>query len=165
MATQRPLQLPFPARLQGTTLVFTATRQWTPTHTRLIVAFLGDVLAEANNLQFSLPTVVVGACRGGDGAIARCAHALGFRVHAVVPADHSQLADDWQETCDTWEQCPTGTDYRFRNQCLVDHVTGWLVAVPHAREDAPSERRSGTWQTVRLARAQSRLVKVLGIAE
>lgn len=103
--------------------------------------------------------IVTGGCTGVDAYVARRAHALGLHVHTVLPANRGRIDPDWRAHCSTYEQMPQGTDYRARNQRLVA-LADELVAVPRFAEDNPRSYRSGTWQTVRIARGLGRSVRV-----
>lgn len=103
-----------------------------------------------------------GACIGGDAFIGRWLREN--RPHAehvvVVPADRSRV-DCWWDPSDpavTVLDMPDGTTYADRNAELVswgDAVFG-LPAYP---EDDPRSRRSGTWQTIRMARRAGKLCR------
>lgn len=95
--------------------------------------------------------LVVGACVGVDATVARAGYLTGRRVHAVVPANRSQVDSEFDRYCDTYEVMADGTDYRERNERIVAQ-SGRLIAIAQYPEYYPESRRSGTWQTVRIAR-------------
>lgn len=101
--------------------------------------------------------VIVGGCSGADAYVARAvfAYCPELRVHAIVPADE-RTADwvdqDWRVWCHTHEMMPAGTTNRDRNARLINSGIALLLAWPAQAEDHPDSRRSGTWQTIRMAR-------------
>jgi hypothetical protein len=136
-------------------VAFTATRYPRPEDRRKIM-----------NLVMDLPAgtmVIVGAAKGGDVLIACLAFSAGLTVHTVVPANRSQVGD-WRRWTHTYEEMPEGTDYRARNQRMVD-LADEVWAVPQFKEDSPRSTRSGTWMTVRLARRAGKLGRVLILDE
>lgn len=102
--------------------------------------------------------IVHGACVGLDAFVGMIATRHGYRVHAVVPSDRSRVDSLWQFHCTTYEEMPEGTDYRDRNQRIVLQ-SDKLIAIPDHDEHAPESRRSGTWQTFRLARKARKRVE------
>lgn len=100
---------------------------------------------------------VTGACIGGDQHIASTVHSWWPQAGQtiVVPADTSRVDTDWLSEVESWDQVdirtmPRGTSYRDRNTDLLVGADR-LIAFPDTPESkAP---RSGTWMTVRLARA------------
>lgn len=107
---------------------------------------------------------VVGVCVGTDALIAHTAYAIpGVHVHAVVPANRSQIDPDWRKYCDTSEEMPPSEDpYRDRNKRMVD-IGNSLVGYP-ARPEKESPR-SGTWMTIRLARKAGKPTEVHILSE
>lgn len=85
----------------------------------------------------------------------------------VVPADRSRVNYWWchRAIADSVlvEEMPTGTTYKDRNQRIVDR-SDVVVAFPAHAEDDPRSRRSGTWQTVRMAR-RKKLSVVLAVLD
>jgi hypothetical protein len=99
---------------------------------------------------------VTGACVGVDAYVGMWARlARPDARHVVyVPADRSRIKAWWRTLpSDNVEviEMPPGSSYRDRNQAIVNASTR-LIAIPVAAEDHPEQRRSGTWQTVRMGR-------------
>jgi SLOG cluster4 family len=103
----------------------------------------------------SAPTseLVTGACTGVDALAARTAKSYGFTVHTIVPADRSKVDPDWTQYCTTSLELSSEYTYKDRNRLIVKRAT-CLFAMPLYAEDDRRSLRSGTWQTVRLARAK-----------
>jgi hypothetical protein len=120
-----------------------------PQAERLMRRWLGGVQAEA---------FVTGACKGVDAVAGRTL--VSERPDAqhvvVVPANRSAVVQWWPsvEVVRGIEvlEMPEDTDYKDRNEVLVE-LSDHLVAFVEHPEDDPRSTRSGTWQTVRLARA------------
>lgn len=97
-------------------------------------------------------TLVWGGCVGVDREAAIFAEMADMRRHAVIPPNRSMVAPDWKEWATSYELIEPGVDdFKRRNQRIVD-LSDRLIAFPLYPEDHPESRRSGTWQTVRLAR-------------
>jgi hypothetical protein len=105
-------------------------------------------------------SVITGACVGVDAYVARAARARGLYVHTVVPWDQSRVDPEWERYCDSATHMAEGTSYKDRNQTIVDLSTE-LVGVPAYGEGHGKSRRSGTWQTIRLALKANKPVDVL----
>jgi predicted Rossmann-fold nucleotide-binding protein len=103
----------------------------------------------------ALPHVIVvtGGCIGVDAYVARVAHARGLHVHTIVPYDRSRVDPDWEQYALTCYPMPLGTTYKDRNQAIVNR-SDIMYGVPSHPESDPKSRRSGTWQTIRMARRQ-----------
>lgn len=101
--------------------------------------------------------IVAGGCIGVDDYVSHIGHSTGRKVHIVLPSDRSRVASGWQDVCDTFEEMPAGTDYRARNQRIVD-LSDRLIAIPEHDEHDPLSRRSGTWMTIRIARKAGKQV-------
>jgi len=96
--------------------------------------------------------LVVGGCVGADTYAAQVAWQRGMWVHVVLPANSKLIDPQWYRYANSFEQMPDGSDYRARNQRIVDLATAAMVAFPDRAEQHGSQRRSGTWMTVRLSR-------------
>lgn len=106
-------------------------------------------------------TYITGGCTGWDALVGRYL-ALKFpppvAQHVViVPANHDQI-DPWWEEFDVGTidlvHMPEGSDYRARNQAIVDRADQLFYCADYVEDDGHS-KRSGTWMTVRMARAAS----------
>jgi hypothetical protein len=96
-------------------------------------------------------TIVTGGANGVDAFAARWAKQSHRAVYTILPADHAQIDPDWAQWCDMYLQMAPGTTYRDRNLKLVQEGMGGLRGFPAFAESAPESKRSGTWQTIRLA--------------
>lgn len=99
---------------------------------------------------------VTGGARGGDAFIGRWLYEnRPFSEHVViVPANRSQVDPWWEDSAGmrvTLILMPDGTTYDDRNARLVGE-SGRLCGFPAYLEDDPRSLRSGTWQTLRMAR-------------
>lgn len=102
---------------------------------------------------------VTGACVGIDQRVGVWLARVFPHVPqlVLVPADRSRVAM-WWEAYDltaykiTVREMPPGTTYADRNREIVRYSTA-LAAFPQYPEDHPKSQRSGTWQTIRMARA------------
>jgi hypothetical protein len=83
-----------------------------------------------------------GDCVGGDEELAGMARALGYLLVAHPPTDERLRA--FVESDRVLPALP----YLERNRAIV-HSAGLLLACP----DGPERKRSGTWSTIRFARA------------
>jgi hypothetical protein len=102
---------------------------------------------------------ITGGCVGVDATVARIAYGLGRQVLTVVPADRSRVDPDWEQYCnESWELGPTST-YRDRNTLIVE-TSNRLIAFPEYPEDHARSKRSGTWQTIRMARSAGKPVEI-----
>lgn len=100
---------------------------------------------------------VTGGCIGIDHFAAWVlVHLFPEKRHVViVPANRSRVAAWWRRVDNGARveviEMPPDTDYRDRNIRLVDECS-WLTGIPEFTEHHPRSQRSGTWQTIRLAR-------------
>lgn len=97
-----------------------------------------------------LPTFRHGGCVGADRqfhSLVRDLWGIGARL-VVHPMLAAAEVCDWYDADELLEP----RDNRTRNAALVRAST-LMLACPGGAEDAPDQLRSGTWQTVRLARA------------
>lgn len=132
------------------TISFTAARDVTEAARNGLVASV---------LTVHVPHVdryVTGACTGGDAFIGRWLYANRpeARHVVIVPADRSRVDPWWLEAKGrpvTVTEMPPGTTYADRNAALVAEASA-VFAFPAYPEDDPRSLRSGTWQTVRMAR-------------
>lgn len=131
-----------------TTIGFTGTRDLPPE----AWAALRQQLATLEAAEF-----VTGACAGVDAFVGDALVRLfpEARHMVLVPQNRASVDRWWLRLPADLLACvefefPSG-GYKGRNQAIVDASTR-LVAVPVAAEDHPDQRRSGTWQTVRMAR-------------
>lgn len=129
------------------TVSFTASRDLDPAGERVIACILARWIPPA--LRY-----VTGACEGGDAFTGRWLldHRPAAGHVVIVPANRSRVDDWWAgDPRVTVIEMPPGTAYRDRNAHIVAG-TDVLVGFPAHPEDDPRSRRSGTWQTIRMAR-------------
>jgi hypothetical protein len=117
-----------------------------------------------------------GACLGFDAFAAH--HLLDVypdrRHRLVVPANRTQV--DWS-IIDRFllllaqgaknavvEEMPDGSTYKQRNERILDHADELVAVVAWAEHDGRSIR-SGSWQTVRLARKRGLHAHLLDLSE
>ena len=140
---------------ERTTISFTAARDLTPE------AREGVML---NVLITGVPHAdryVTGACIGGDAFIGRWLYENRPDAEhvVIVPSDRSRIDTWWLEHLPgSVEVCcmPPGTTYADRNRTLVAEAT-CVFGFPAYPEDDPRSLRSGTWQTIRMAREAGKL--------
>jgi len=98
---------------------------------------------------------VTGACRGLDTIVGEyCAEKFPGRHHLVIVPANESFTDRWWLPFGHAVQVihmPPGSTYKDRNQSIVDN-SNQLVGFPIGAEDDPRQRRSGTWQTIRMGR-------------
>lgn len=98
-------------------------------------------------------SLVHGCCVGVDRECAMAAvdHDL-KRIVALVPPNRSLVSDVARAASDEIVEITDGPDgYKRRNQEIVNR-SDVLLAFPMYPENHPLSRRSGTWQTIRMAR-------------
>lgn len=103
---------------------------------------------------------VTGGARGGDACIGRWLreHRPWSEHVIIVPANRSQ-ADPWWEvyrSSVTVIEMEPGTTYKDRNAAIVA-ASSAVFGLPAYPEVDPRSRRSGTWQTIRIARGMGRM--------
>jgi len=101
----------------------------------------------------------VGGCIGLDELVATCLHDYGENVHAIIPADRSQVDPKWRERCTTFEEMPEGTDYRDRNTALIKH-SDRLIAFARVPLKVLKGQRSGTLMTINIALRAGKPVEI-----
>lgn len=101
--------------------------------------------------------LVHGACVGADAYASWTAHEAQWAVHAVLPEDKSRVDPEWRRWATSWEE---GGIYRVRNKKIVQRADVLFVLADYP-ERHPKSRRSGTWQTCRMAKERDIPVKVM----
>jgi hypothetical protein len=100
---------------------------------------------------------VTGASSGGDAFIGEWLawHWGSLAYHTiVVPANRSHVDEWWTKMPLSYRkwfnviEMPAGTDYKYRNQFMVDRSTDYAGFPIRSEARSP---RSGTWQTIRMA--------------
>jgi hypothetical protein len=139
-----------PLAWKGYTLGGTGTRSLEPRLWNEAKGFIRE------RMEFIHPTgVVTGGCIGWDHMMGEyCALRWPDLEHrVVVPADRSRVEAWWLKPGMDHvivEEMPPGTTYRDRNARLV-LLADVFAAGPDYPEGHPASRRSGTWQTIRMA--------------
>jgi hypothetical protein len=119
------------------------------------------------NVLAALPPAgryVTGACIGGDALIGRwlALNRPEARHIVIVPTDRSRVDMWWLKTAVRRNVLaevilmPPGTAYADRNYQIVQRST-MLFGFPAYPEDDPRSARSGSWQTIRMARKAGKL--------
>ena len=134
---------------------FTASRGMTDKEAAIIEADLTNLQESALRL---IKEWVTGGCIDGDAIIGRTMARLRPKdTHVIIVPANRAAVDEWwkdEEFSDhhiELEFMPPGSSYKDRNLRIVESVNG-LMAYPLYAEKDERSRRSGTWQTVRLAR-------------
>ena|SRR5580765_2940059 len=139
------------------TVAFTGARKIPRNGVDLIVDVVARLPADTRVLH--------GGCLGADALVGRAAWERGLGVHVVLPGLDRFTHPDWARYCHSHEQLPGGSEsYRARNARLVA-LCDSLVAFPAWPERDSRSLRSGTWMTVRLARAAGKPVTVYPLCD
>lgn len=93
-----------------------------------------------------------GDCAGADAEADEIARSFGYLIVIHPPSNPAKRAFRFQDGDVTLPEAP----YLDRNKAIVE-ATDFLFAAPHG----PEELRSGTWSTVRYARARGKAHAVL----
>lgn len=118
-------------------------------------------LDELNDQQ----TFITGACRGGDTAIGLYLSKKFPKAYhtVIVPGNLSQVDRWWEKHPPknlTVQEMPFESSYKDRNQEIVDN-SNTVIGFPEYSEHHPRSLRSGTWQTIRMARKANKLSTVV----
>jgi hypothetical protein len=139
------IDLPFPwARIS-----FTATRKLRGEHESAVARALEDIVQRYRRM-----VAIVGGAVGGDAFIAKYLHEQHnheAHVHTVLPAQHDWVDPNWEKNTDTYEQMPTDTTYRERDQRMVD-LGDWTYGFPFHTRFEMGTHIGGTWTTLNYAR-------------
>jgi hypothetical protein len=123
-------------------LGFSGSRSITDTD----VSFIGSTLKLLDMDMF-----LVGGCIGADSVAGWFVGTVMNRdVHVFLPADRSRVDPDYLKYADTVHELPPGSSYKDRNAAIV-RQSQQLVAFPSWPEIHGKSKRSGTWQTIRMA--------------
>lgn len=104
---------------------------------------------------------VTGGCRGGDAVIGRWLRiTYPHAEHVVVVPASLRQAEDWWSGLDRLPpqviRMPPWSTYRDRNIYLVQ-LASEVYGFPSWPEQDQRSARSGTWQTIRLARRAGKM--------
>jgi hypothetical protein len=132
---------------------FTASRELSLSDRDVIYAWLDNIT------KFSgVDSWVTGACIGGDAFIAKTIAGMrpDTKQLVIVPSDRSRVEEWWMDKQFSAlrievEYMPEGTTYKDRNRRIVESCNG-LVGFPLYPEKHGKSLRSGTWQTIRMAK-------------
>ena len=101
-----------------------------------------------------------GCCIGAD----EIAHYQGRIIKAVIHGHPGTLANGsypYRMECSDYDVLHKEKLYKDRNQDIVNMGTGALLAAPAYPEDDRRSKRSGTWQTIRMARKNRRRIIIV----
>jgi hypothetical protein len=136
------------------TIGFTASRGMS----QLDYDLIGKELRGFSQEAVRIDTWVTGGCVDGDAFIGRTLARLRPDDHhvVVIPANRSRVDAWWAEeefnSLDIeLQDMPSGTTYKDRNRRIVEQCSG-MMGYPLYEEKDERSRRSGTWQTIRLAK-------------
>lgn len=123
----------------------TGSRLLPPARRAVVEAALAALPADAR--------LITGGAVGVDAFAAAWWHRERWDVTTILPAADAYRDPNWTWACTRHEQlAPSPYPYRARNARIVA-LSDLLLAFPMREEAHSTQRRSGTWQTVRLARA------------
>lgn len=135
---------------------FTASRGISSAESEKMEKILADQFSRGRGLL--VDTWVTGGCIDGDAVIGRTMARLRPNdLHIVaLPSNRSRVDYWWQDSefADIEleiHEMPEGSSYKDRNQHIVD-ISNGMLGFPLYTEDDSRSLRSGTWQTIRLAR-------------
>lgn len=132
---------------------FTGTRKGMRTkQLRWLYSMLEMCLEDYPSDTDRLPAFHHGDCVGADCEAHAIAAAMGFFTHS-----HPPVVDNFRAFCKS-DQIWKPLKYMDRNQNIVD-ACDILLAAPNSQEE--SDPRSGTWATIRRARAADKKVVIL----
>lgn len=98
-------------------------------------------------------TLITGGCLGVDAEVAHYGFKRGNGVYVILPANRKLADPAWRQHATAFKIMPRGSTYADRNAAIV-LMAQKLVGLPLYPEADPRSRRSGTWQTIRMAREQ-----------
>lgn len=140
---------------------FTGSRRVTPDQAHWLEVMIANIHIEDREYE-----IRTGACVGIDSIVAQAFAIHHPQVHnrIIVPADRSRVRPDFLEQMDLrgaeLEFMPPGTSYRDRNLRIVEG-SDWVLGFPGHSEYDPRSQRSGTWQTIRMAKAKQIPTRVM----
>lgn len=136
-------------------LGFTGARNIRGLRQSPVVDFLADLPEAA--------CYVTGAADGIDAFVGAWMHRQypQARHRIIIPANRTQVTRWWEGRYDRYGTIelifmPEGTSYEQRNQEIVDY-SDKIVGIPEYPERDTRSLRSGTWQTIRMARRAGKM--------